>query len=77
MWDVIAPVIGYCRACGADLSIEVRLRATEEWADRYSYDERLRRKIDRAVVRIITERHMRSCPAGRRPARQPRTGVLA
>ncbi|GEM_PF-1648755 len=63
MWDVIAAVVGHCRACGADLSCETRLRATEDWADRYYYDERMRRKIDRAVARLIAERHARACPA--------------
>jgi len=63
MWDVIAPVIGRCRACGANLSVEMRVRATEDWVDRYQYDERLRRCVDRAVARVVVVRHERQCAA--------------
>lgn len=68
MWDVVAPVIGRCRACGANLSVEMRLRATEDWVDRYQYDERLRRSVDRAVAQVVVVRHERLCPALRQRA---------
>ncbi len=69
MWDVTAPVIGRCRACGANLSVEMRVRATEDWVDRYQYDERLRRSVDRAIARIVVLRHERQCPALRQMGR--------
>jgi len=68
MRDIIAPVIGRCRACGANLSVEMRVRATEDWADRYQQDERLRRSVDRAVAQTVVLRHERQCPALRQRA---------
>ena len=47
-------------------------RATQAWADRYRADEWLRRRIDRAVVRLVVERHARAC-LGQRAL----TGALA
>ena len=61
MWDVQTPVIGQCHACGDELNTPIRVRATAEWVERYHADERLRRSIDRAVVRLVVERHDSHC----------------
>lgn len=61
MWDVMVPVVGHCRECGDDLGTEVTLRATQDWVDQYQYDERMRRTIDHAVVRLVVARHSRRC----------------
>ena len=61
MWDVKVPVTGRCRECGEELGTVIKVRATQAWADRYRADEWLRRRIDRAVVRLVVERHARAC----------------
>ena len=68
MWDVTVPVTGRCRECGGDLGTEIIMRATQEWVDQYQSDERMRRVIDRAVVRLVVARHDRCC-LGRAPQR--------
>ena len=68
MWDVTVPVVGRCRDCGEELGSEITVRATQEWVDHYQGDERMRRTIDRAVVRLVVARHMRQC-LGRVPRR--------
>jgi hypothetical protein len=61
MWDVMVPVVGHCRECGEELATRINVRATQDWVDRYSGDERLRRSIDHAVVRLVVARHTRRC----------------
>jgi hypothetical protein len=57
----MVPVVGHCRECGDDLGTEVTLRATQDWVDQYQYDDRMRRTIDHAVVRLVVARHGRRC----------------
>lgn len=66
MWEIV-PVIGQCRTCGEDLSAEVRIRGTAEWLAAYRLDERWRRRVERAVVQHVVERHARECPGAWRP----------
>jgi hypothetical protein len=61
MWDVTVPVIGRCRECGEELGTELNVRATQDWVDQYQTDERMRRVIDHAVVRLVVARHERRC----------------
>jgi hypothetical protein len=68
MWDMTVPVIGRCRECGDELGAEVVVRATQEWVDQYQSDDRMRRVIDQAVVRLVVARHERHC-LGRVPQR--------
>jgi hypothetical protein len=68
MWDVTVPVIGRCRDCGDELGTEINVRATQDWVDQYQSDERMRRAIDHAVVRLVVARHARHC-IGRAPRR--------
>jgi hypothetical protein len=67
MWNVTVPVVGRCRACGEDLEIALRVRATPEWIARYEYEDQHRRQINRALVRYAIARHERRCPARARP----------
>ena len=67
MWNVTVPVVGRCRACGEDLEIALRVRATPEWIGRYESEEQQRRQINRALVRYAVARHERRCPARSRP----------
>ena len=67
MWNVTVPVVGRCRACGEDLEIALRVRATPEWIERYEADDRQWRQINRALVRYAVARHERRCPARGRP----------
>ncbi len=67
MESMTVPIIGQCRACGAELGTELHVRSTAEWVARYNADLRLRNRMDRAMVRLIVSRHERHCP-GRRPA---------
>jgi hypothetical protein len=61
MWDLMVPVIGRCRECGEELSTQINVRATHDWITRYQSDERLRRGVDQAVVRLAVARHARRC----------------
>jgi hypothetical protein len=60
MWEIV-PIIGHCRTCGQNLSAEVRIRATSDWLTAYRADEALRRRVERAVVQRVIERHARAC----------------
>jgi len=71
MQEILLPVTGLCPDCGTDLSVEISLCATVSWLNRYETDLRLRRGIDRSVVRLVLDQHRRQC-AGR-SARQKRT----
>jgi len=75
MWNVTVPVVGRCRACGEDLEIALRLRATPEWIERYESDDRQWRQINRALVRYAVARHGRRCPARSR-SRPPYSSPL-
>ncbi|MEO7001490.1 MAG: hypothetical protein ABI068_06790 [Ktedonobacterales bacterium] len=61
LWDVSTPVSGHCQQCGDDLGTPLRVRATAEWVQSYQHDERLRRSVERAVVRLVVARHATSC----------------
>ena len=66
MWDVVLPVLGNCPDCGEDVSRDVRLWATTSWMARYQSEDRLRRGIDRAIERMVVERHARGCAGQKR-----------
>jgi len=66
MWDVVLPVLGSCPDCGEDVSRDVRLWATTSWMARYQSEDRLRRGIDRAIERIVVERHAHVCAGQKR-----------
>jgi len=68
MQEILLPVTGLCPDCRVDLSDKISLWAPNGWLERYEADLRLRRGIDRSVVKIVLERHKREC-AGR-PARR-------
>lgn len=63
MWDVELPVVGRCPACGDDLTGAVRIHSTTSWITRYHTDDRLYSGINRAVERLVIERHARTCAA--------------
>ena len=63
MWDVELPVVGRCPECGADLTGAVRIHSTASWIARYHTDDRLYSGINRAVERLVIERHTRTCAA--------------
>jgi hypothetical protein len=64
MQEILLPVTGLCPDCGVDLSDKISLWAPYSWLDRYEADLRLRRGIDRSIVKIVLERHKPQC-AGR------------
>ena len=64
MQEIQLPVTGLCPDCGTDLSDNISLWAPTSWLNRYETDLRLRRGIDRSVVRLVLDRHRRNC-AGR------------
>ncbi len=64
-WDLKASLAGTCRHCGADLSGEMRVRATPDWVARYYADEAFRRTINHSIALVATARHERIC-AGQR-----------
>lgn len=66
MWDVELPVVGRCPDCGEDLAGSVRIHSTAAWIFRYHRDDRLYNGINRAVERLVIERHARACTARRR-----------
>ena len=66
MWDVELPVVGRCPDCGEDLAGSVRIHSTAGWISRYHCEDRLYNGINRAVERVIIERHARVCAARRR-----------
>lgn len=68
MWDVTVPVTGRCRECGEELGTVIKVRATQDWADQYRTDEWMRRRINRAVVRLVVARHGRMCLGRAHPA---------
>lgn len=68
MWDVTVPVTGRCRECGEELGTLIKVRATQAWADQYRADEWMRRRINRAVVRLVVARHERVCLGHTHPA---------
>jgi hypothetical protein len=73
MQEIQLPVTGLCPDCGTDLSDKISLWAPTNWLNRYETDLRLRRGIDRSVVRLVLDRHRRQC-AGRDARRtQPPT----
>jgi hypothetical protein len=41
----------------------VRIWAGREWIRRYQCEDRLRRGVDRAVARMVVERHAHTCVA--------------
>jgi hypothetical protein len=53
------------------LGTVIKVRATQDWVDQYRADEWLRRRIDRAVVRLAVARHTRACLGRMRPALAP------
>ncbi len=61
MWDVKVSIIGRCRDCGDDLATDINVRATYGWVDQYHGDDRMRRSINHAVVRLVVARHKRHC----------------
>lgn len=65
MWDVELPVIGRCPECGEDLTGSVRIHSTASWITRYHSDDRLHSGINRAIERLVIERHARDCLARR------------
>ena len=74
MWDVELPVVGRCPECGDDLAGAVRIHSTANWIARYHADDRLYSGINRAVERLVIERHARTC-AARRQQRGLRTAT--
>lgn len=69
MWDVELPVVGRCPDCGQDLSGHVRIHSTAAWISRYHSEDRLYSGINRAVERLVIERHARVCADRRRRQR--------
>ena len=69
MQEILLPVTGLCPECGLDLSDKISLWAPFGWLDRYQADLRLRRGIDRSIVKIVLERHKGQC-AGRAARRK-------
>lgn len=61
MWDITVPIVGRCRTCGEQLDTRVRVCATPAWATHYHADEALRRRVERAIVRRVVERHAHVC----------------
>jgi hypothetical protein len=59
--EIVLPVTGLCPDCGIDLSGEISLWAPASWLNRYETDLRLRRGIDRSIVRVVLDRHKRQC----------------
>jgi hypothetical protein len=67
MWTMSVPVVGQCRDCGEDIEVALRVRATSAWLGRYEGEDRLRRRVNRALVRAAVERHERRCTGRLRP----------
>jgi hypothetical protein len=67
MQEIVLPITGLCPDCGTDLSGEISLWAPASWLNSYETDHRLRRGIDRSIVRIVIDHHKREC--GGREAR--------
>ncbi|MGO8948167.1 MAG: hypothetical protein ACLQUY_10985 [Ktedonobacterales bacterium] len=61
MQEIVLPVTGLCPDCGTDLSGEISLWAPASWLNRYETESRLRRGIDRSVVRLVLDRHQDQC----------------